>query len=325
MTSTVARLCVASATWIGVVSIFLACCVDGASAEKRIPLLIGNKDYAPNVGPLKNPLNDIRLIANALQQIGFQVTKKENATSIEIKREVNNFARGLEDTGDSTIGFFYYSGHGAARARDHVNYLIPVDVKDTSNDDFWFESVSLDDVIRELTTSAPKASLFVVFDACRNELHLPIKSINKGFEVVQGTNGVFIAFSTSPNDSASDIGDSGGPYASALASELVKPGQHHVDIFLHVKETVFGNTGGRQRPWESNGFIHTIVLAEPQSDKSDGYAGLPSSQGKPDHTNTQPSNDQPSKPRVALSPDVRLPKTPPHNKCFIFNGKQYCD
>jgi hypothetical protein len=34
----------------------------GARAEKRIALLIGNKDYKPGVGALVNPLNDIRII-----------------------------------------------------------------------------------------------------------------------------------------------------------------------------------------------------------------------------------------------------------------------
>jgi len=31
-----------------------------ALAEKRIALLIGNKDYKPGVGALVNPLNDVR-------------------------------------------------------------------------------------------------------------------------------------------------------------------------------------------------------------------------------------------------------------------------
>jgi hypothetical protein len=34
-----------------------ACC----AAEKRIALLIGNKDYKPGVGALVNPLNDVRV------------------------------------------------------------------------------------------------------------------------------------------------------------------------------------------------------------------------------------------------------------------------
>src|SRR5262245_54347345 len=36
-----------------------------AAAEKRIALLIGNKDYKAGVGTLTNPLNDIRIVGDA--------------------------------------------------------------------------------------------------------------------------------------------------------------------------------------------------------------------------------------------------------------------
>jgi len=42
-------------------------------AEKRIALLIGNKDYKPGVGALGNPLNDVRVIGDALKAVGFEV------------------------------------------------------------------------------------------------------------------------------------------------------------------------------------------------------------------------------------------------------------
>jgi hypothetical protein len=241
--------------------IFTVCFMESASAQKRFALVIGNKDYAPSVGPLKNPVMDSRLIAGALAQIGFQVVPVNNATRVDINREVSRFATKLGDAGENAIGFLYYSGHGAARARDRVNYLIPVDITDMSTEDFWFDAVSLDSIVKELVNSAPRASLFVVFDACRNELRLPIKSTSKGFESMRETNGVFIAFSTSPNDVATDVGDLGGPYARALASELVRSGQDQLTLFQNVKENVFGNTGNRQRPWESNGFVQRIYLA----------------------------------------------------------------
>ncbi len=51
-----------------------------ALAEKRIALLIGNKDYKAGVGTLTNPLNDIRVVGDALMAVGFEVLKPaENA------------------------------------------------------------------------------------------------------------------------------------------------------------------------------------------------------------------------------------------------------
>jgi hypothetical protein len=43
--------------------------------EKRIALLIGNKNYNAGVGSLTNPLNDIRVVGDALKSVGFEVLK----------------------------------------------------------------------------------------------------------------------------------------------------------------------------------------------------------------------------------------------------------
>jgi len=52
-----------------------------AHAEKRIALVIDNKDYKSGVGTLTNPLNDIRVVGDALRSVSFEVLKPvENAT-----------------------------------------------------------------------------------------------------------------------------------------------------------------------------------------------------------------------------------------------------
>jgi Caspase domain len=51
-----------------------------AQAGNWIALLIGNKDYKKGVGSLTNPLNDIRIVGDALKSVGFEVLKPvENA------------------------------------------------------------------------------------------------------------------------------------------------------------------------------------------------------------------------------------------------------
>jgi hypothetical protein len=47
-----------------------------AQAEKRIALLIGNKDYKAGVGALTNPLNDIRIVGEALQAVGYAASSR---------------------------------------------------------------------------------------------------------------------------------------------------------------------------------------------------------------------------------------------------------
>jgi uncharacterized caspase-like protein len=64
---------------------------------------------------------------------------------------------------------------------------------------------------------------------------------------------MFIAFATAPGAVALDEGKvtGSGPYASALATELVKPGQDHLQLFQNVKENVFASTARRQVPWSA--------------------------------------------------------------------------
>jgi uncharacterized caspase-like protein len=238
-----------------------------ASAQKRVALLIGNQSYGASIGPLKNPLNDTGLVAQSLKDSGFETTIVRDATRIDILRALDRFATRVGAAGAGAISFFYYSGHGVARPNDHVNFIIPVDVKDMSDDDVWYTAVPLDSILSALTTNAPDASHFVVFDACRSELHVASREKGietKAFAPMVGRNGQFVAFSTSPNETASDTGDAGGPYAIALASELRRPGQDHLQLFQNVRERVYSATQTRrppQRPWETGSLLQRIFFS----------------------------------------------------------------
>jgi hypothetical protein len=98
-----------------------------------------------------------------------------------------------------------------------------------------------------------------------------------------------IAFSTSPNETASDIGDTGGPYARALASELVVSGQDQLRLFQNVKRRVYGLTGKRQQPWESYGIVGEIFLGGEASKST--TVSLP----KPDEVSPPVAADQQAK------------------------------
>jgi uncharacterized caspase-like protein len=69
------------------------------------------------------------------------------------------------------------------------------------------------------------------------------------------------------------VSGSGGPYASALAAELVKPGQDHLQLFQNVKEGVFTSTSRQQVPWERNGLLKRIYFGgEAKATKPDAAA-----------------------------------------------------
>ena len=252
--------------WRGAV-IFLAMCLMWQPAPAmgaRLALLIANQKYTSNVGPLKNPHNDVVLVHKALVSIGFRpqdITVVLDAGRTKIRYAVRRYADRLAKAGEGAIGFFYYSGHGAAEMASRTNYLIPVDVIDVG-DALWDESVRLSYVIDRLQLRAPKAAHFVVFDACRNELRLRgTKALEKGFVPVTARRGMLIGYSTDLGQTASDEGPQSGPYAAALAAELGRSGRRAGILFDDIKFRVYRNTNEKQLPWHISKFTTPIFLA----------------------------------------------------------------
>jgi uncharacterized caspase-like protein len=134
----------------------------------------------------------------------------------------------------------YYTGHGIASAGE--NYLIPVDIELPSTIQLSVHGVKHSEVLVILRGEAPNAAHYLVLDACRNTLHGARGG--KGFVPVGQQSGVLVAFSTEPGKTASDLGQGSGPYAAALAAELVKPEQSDLIMFHNVRVTVMDLTGG---------------------------------------------------------------------------------
>ncbi len=228
--------------------------------EKRYALLIGNQSYDASVGALKNPHNDIAVVAEGLTKQGFEILPLlKDARRSAILGAVRELANKLRGAGPGSVGFLYYSGHGAAEKDTNVNYLIPIDAKDPGSAAFWDDSVKLDDLMRVLD-QARGAVKFVVFDACRNELQLPTRDTTKGLVPVAEQQGFFVAYASAPGRTASDRGERSGPYAAALVQELNRQGLDHLNLFQNVKESVIAATGGAQHPWESNGLTRRVYL-----------------------------------------------------------------
>jgi len=230
-----------------------------AQAEKRIALLIGNQAYVSDIGPLKNPHKDIRVVAAALAKVGFEkITQIKDANRDQILGAIHDFADQLGAAGEDPVGFFYYSGHGLAVAGD--NFIVPINVKAMTRRDLDVFGVKLDDILGILNDKAPQAAHFVIFDACRSTLAGTRGS--KGFVPAVEKAGALIGFSTAPGATASDQGQDGGPYATALAAELVVPGRSHSDVFFEVRTRVATASRHEQIPWTQDGLLRRITFAK---------------------------------------------------------------
>ena len=248
---------------IGLLFLFLA--TDCPAAE-RLALLIGNQHYNKKVGELDNPLNDITLVGDALEKVGFKTARIKDADFDTLIKVVKAHIARVRQAGPGTISFIYYSGHGASDASSGLNYLIPVDVPNADDSSLWGNSVELKaDIMDKIASQAPNAVHLLVFDACRNELQLRVKGLKaleidgKGFTPIAPSGPVLISYATAPGRTASDVGVGGGTYARVLSEELIHPSVEVVTLFRNVQLRVIQSIG--QSPWMTVPSMQAVYLA----------------------------------------------------------------
>jgi len=113
---------------------------------RSAPRLIGNQSSTTEIGRLFNPHNDIALLEGVLKRPGFGVTTVHDAGLAGLNQAVNTHVRRVGQSGPDAVGFFYYSGQGAADGA--TNCLIPVDVRTIDDDQLWDQSLRLTEMSR---------------------------------------------------------------------------------------------------------------------------------------------------------------------------------
>lgn len=220
-----------------------------ARAEPRIALIIGNADYR-SVGSLDNSVNDAKLMATRLTEIGFEVIYVADAELFDFKKAISAFGRRLREAGPSATGLFYYAGHGVQSFG--ANYLLPVDTALTDAADLPLVAVEADSVLRQMFSARNRTNI-VILDACRNNPFIGVPNFtDNGLAEMSAPTGSFVAFATAPGDVAYDGVAGNSAYTRAIADLLVTPGLAIEQLFKQVRVKVLEETGGKQTPWDTS-------------------------------------------------------------------------
>lgn len=221
------------------------------AAERRVALVIANSAYA-QIDPLKNPVNDGKLVSDALKKAGFTVDLRDNLNLSQFMHALRDF-RGQADGAD--VALIYYAGHGAQA--DGQNYLIPTDAEMAAERDLRLEGVDMEFFMTILGGAKLRVA---VIDACRNN---PFKSAAAVTTVTSGlaqvdVDDVLVIFSAAPGKTASDGGGANSPFAEALAKRIPEPGLVIQRLGGVVRDDVIAATGSTQRP-----FISASITGQP--------------------------------------------------------------
>ncbi|HEX9858067.1 MAG TPA: caspase domain-containing protein, partial [Paracoccaceae bacterium] len=230
----------------------------GASAaETRSAIVIGNSDYAGAV--LANPRNDATLMAQTLQELGFDVSLYLNVTRQQTPLMAEQIRQKLAG---ADVAVLYFAGHGLQYRGE--NLLLPVDTDLTSVAGIAQGGTPLSAMLQSVTEGA-KGIKIVILDACRTNLAQGDgDELKAGFNFVEAPAGeVLIAFATGAGELAFDsAGGSNSPYTTALANALQERGADIYDVFRSVRRAVRSGTGGQQIPWIT-GSIETDYVFRP--------------------------------------------------------------
>ncbi len=139
--------------------------LNASSQGRRLALVIGNDDYT-NLEKLRKAASDSRAIADALVDLGFEVTALQNVGRNQFDDALDTF---YDKLGDGDIAFFFYAGHGVQAGS--VNYLLPTDtpsVEAGGNPRLERNAIDATRIVAEMTGRGARLS-FVALDACRDD------------------------------------------------------------------------------------------------------------------------------------------------------------
>ena len=257
-------------------------------SDKRIALLVGNENYQGTFSELANPVNDVRLVSEALTKLNFKVDVKRNLTRKQMLRTLRKFRDDLIKT--KGTGLFYYAGHGLQVSSE--NYLIPTDASPKDIESIVDDSVSLRYVLDMVRVAGNPANIIII-DACRNnptrgvlKRALQTKSlytagmlgfVDRKYAQTRTANipvednvsqGEVIIYSTLPGafafDSAAGIKNN-SPFAYAFVQSLTQGDINKVIGILGRR--VYRRTNGAQTPRNEGSIYPTFYFSVPIAEK----------------------------------------------------------
>lgn len=218
------------------------------AGEKRVALVIGNKDYRDEGWPaLRNPINDAHDMKEALEGLGFKVVYQENADYAQMNAAMREFARLLP----GGVGVFYFAGHGTQV--DNANYLIPVGASIHSKTEVKSRAYPAADTLGNMEEAGAKVSI-IILDACRRVDFRGYRSQAEGLaQMSGGGSGSIIAFATAPGDTTEDGAGRNGTFTKHLLRQMAEPGVTALHALERVQVAVADETKDAQKPWIDHG------------------------------------------------------------------------
>ena len=235
-----------------------------SGAGRRFALIIGNDAYL-KAPALSNCGHDADDVAAQLTLFGFETAKVLDAKVAAAKSAVSSFAARLQP-GD--VALFFYSGHGVQAQGE--NYIVPVDFDPAGGEERLDAGCLRATAVRDQMERSGARLNILILDACRNNPFRPGAPV-KGMALMEPGLGTCIALATGPGNTASDnAAERNGLFTKHFLRQLRQSRQDLDATFKQVKDLVYEESGGKQRPWVFSDLIGEFYFSAASGPVSPG-------------------------------------------------------
>lgn len=231
----------------------------------RHALIIGNSQYR-TLMPISNALNDVNLVAKALNILGFKTTILTDFTISQFDEKWSYFK---QDAINTEVLLIYYVGHGMAFEGN--NYFLPVETNIKNCNDVRRQGIKVADLIEDISKLNSIVNLFYL-DAFQqnnvincNQLNTPSSTD----EILVKKRGVRLAEkSTIPNLMFYNASQSNGTLPAAGKNghftkafiDNIKIGIDSDELMRKITNSVLIKTNQKQLPETSGSLMDTFIF-----------------------------------------------------------------
>jgi tetratricopeptide (TPR) repeat protein len=215
--------------------------------DARVALLVGISDYPDAAAPLKDPINNMRSMAEELRRDGFEVDVGENLTKEAMGKAIDRFYGQIKS---DSVALFFFSGYGIQS--DRQTYMIPVNAQIWSEADVRRDGFSLDSILAEMKKRGAAVKIAILDASRRNPLERRFRAVAAGLAPVTVPSGTVVMYGAAPGtvvrDSEREL------FVSELLKEIRAAGKVE-DAFNRTLTGVSRASQNEQVPWFSSTLV----------------------------------------------------------------------
>lgn len=218
----------------------------GAAAPRGAALCIGISGYS-QLPSLRTPNADAILVARSFEQIGFVA---HTLLDPDLETILLALARFRLNVTNASTAVIYLAGHGGFSGAHVHAFPSSVTIRPGTVVGSLPETALLTAI-----SDKPRQKILLL-DCCRTQFSAPKVAAGKTTSFA----GSFTCYSAQPGAEAYDGVGENGPFASAVANTLVRPGLTIEEIARIARLDVVRETSGAQIPWSRSSLLSPVIL-----------------------------------------------------------------